>query len=411
MLPDQMHVIIIIMFSNNDDEIPELLPIEESEKPASEPNTTKLVNASARRVPLTIICGFLGAGKSTLLRRILTERHGYRIAVIMNEFGDTADIEAKSITVDGESTTLELANGCLCCSIKDSGAAAIEKLMQRQGAFDHILLETTAGMFWHNEEYIDAQSIGSENGIVLDGDHVSEPSENGGVDSKGPGESLRQIAGSDVIVLNKVDLVEPSTLADTEAAIKHVNAIAPIYRTVRAELDLSLILGIQAYSTGKHLHSSSSIDQIQRHDHDPFDVHEHPPPSSQVPHYVTRGISSLQISLPPLTPSQFVAFDVWIRTLLWEGRLVDGTYNPSELDDGVEIQVLRCKGLLVLTNGEQRVLQGVRSMYEILAVEDDDQNAKAEFTHAGKVVLIGKGLGNVVQRSLLSAVGSLNVMN
>ncbi|KAJ3740789.1 CobW/HypB/UreG domain-containing protein, partial [Lentinula detonsa] len=133
-------------------------------------------NPIAKRVLLTIICGFLGAGKSTLLRRIMMERHGYLIAVIMNEFGDTADIEAKSITVDGESTTLELANGRLCCSIKDSGAAAIESLTRKQGAFDRILLEATglvdpgpiAGMFWHNEEYIDVWSIGLENGIVLD---------------------------------------------------------------------------------------------------------------------------------------------------------------------------------------------------------------------------------------------------
>lgn len=153
-----------------------------------------------RVVPLTIICGFLGAGKSTLLkwvilyiifnladgtrRRILTEYHGYRIAVIMNEFGDTAVgfttnvpcvlsdqadgrilkvlstefsrciswwWSAKTInvssaddpTAENSEEFLELANGCLCCSIKDSGIAAIEKLMQRKGAFDHILLETT----------------------------------------------------------------------------------------------------------------------------------------------------------------------------------------------------------------------------------------------------------------------------
>ncbi|KAF9020922.1 hypothetical protein BDP27DRAFT_1439381 [Rhodocollybia butyracea] len=273
-------------------------------------------------------------------------------------------------------------------------------------------------MFWHNEEYIDVQSIGSETGIVLDGvvcvvdavfgtkqmqeDHAEpEPGENGEVDSKGPEETLRQIAGSDVIILNKVDLVERLTLA----AIKHANAIAPIYRTVRAELDLSLILGIRAYSTGRHLHSSSSTDHIEPHEHPP-----RPPSSTQVPHYVTRGISSLQVSLPPLTPSQLIAFDVWNHTLLWETRLVDGTYVPFKLEDGVDMQVLRRKGLLVLSNGEQRMLQGVRSMYQILAIEDDDQDGKAELTHAGKVILTG-GLGKVVQRSLISAVSTINVMN
>ncbi|KAE9405740.1 cobW-domain-containing protein [Gymnopus androsaceus JB14] len=381
---------------------------------------------AAKRVPLTIICGFLGAGKSTLLRRILTERHGYRIAVIMNEFGDTADIEAKSVTVDGESTTLELANGCLCCSIKDSGAAAIEKLMQKQGAFDHILLEATgladpgpiAGMFWHNEEYIDAESIGSENGIALDGvvcvvdavfglkqmeeDHATETKD--GDHSEEPGESLRQIAGSDVIILNKVDLVDSSILSATEAAIKHVNPIAPIYRTVRAELDLACILGIQAYSSGRHLSPptktwSNIMITTMTDDHE----HDHSSSSAAVPHYVKRGISSIQISLPPLSSSQLAAFDVWIRTVLWEERLPNGEPSSDSPSSDGGIQVLRCKGLFVLTSGEQHVLQGVRNMYEIIPLENDDHGTtKSEFPIAGKVVLIGKSLGEEVRRSLTS---------
>ncbi|KAJ4481936.1 CobW domain-containing protein [Lentinula aciculospora] len=400
------------------DEIPELVPAGQLSD----------VSPTAQRVPLTIICGFLGAGKSTLLRRILTERHGYRIAVIMNEFGDTADIEAKSITVDGESITLELANGCLCCSIKDSGAAAIEKLMQKQGAFDHILLEATgladpgpiAGMFWHNEEYIDPQSIGSESGIVLDGvvcvvdavfglKQMEEDHTNNGDDV--PGESLRQIAGSDVIILNKVDLVESSTVATIEVALKNVNPIAPIHRTIRAELDLGHILGIEAYGTGRHL-SALNDHHGHEHDHDHEHEHEHTGSSSAVPHYVTRGISSLQVSLPPLSATQFTAFDVWIRTILWENRLLelkpldDSTKNPQSKKSSTDssIDVLRCKGLLVLTSGEQHVLQGVRSMYEIIPVEDDDQSTRSEFPHAGKVVLIGKGLGEDVRRSLMSNV-------
>ncbi|KAJ3862725.1 cobW-domain-containing protein [Lentinula novae-zelandiae] len=402
------------------DEIPDLVPTEVNVPALSDKSLT------ARRVPLTIICGFLGAGKSTLLKRILTERHGYRIAVIMNEFGDTADIEAKSVTVDGESTTLELANGCLCCSIKDSGAAAIEKLMQKRGAFDHILLEATgladpgpiAGMFWHNEEYIDAQSIGSENGIVLDGvvcvvdavfglKQMEEDHSNNGDDE--PGESLKQIAGSDVIILNKVDLVQPSTLSAIEAAIKHVNPVAPLHRTIRAELDLAHILGIQAYSTGRHLPPPDDQNPPHDHDHDHEHEHEHTHSSfsAAAPHYVTRGISSLQLSLPHLSPSQFAAFDVWIRTILWENCLpeLEGTDTQSkESASKGNINVLRCKGLLTLTSGEKHVLQGVRSMYEIIPVREDDESTNSEFPFVGKVVLIGKGLGEDVRRSFMSNV-------
>ncbi|KAJ3830624.1 CobW domain-containing protein [Lentinula raphanica] len=410
------------------DDIPELIPTEEPEENQRSFNDKVSV---VKRVPLTIICGFLGAGKSTLLRRILTERHGYRIAVIMNEFGDTADIEAKSITVDGESTTLELANGCLCCSIKDAGAAAIEKLMQKQGGFDHILLETTgladpgpiAGMFWHNEEYVDAQSVGHEYGIMLDGvvcvvdavfglKQMEEDHSDAGGD--GPGESLRQIAGSDVIILNKVDLVDSSILAATETAIKYVNPAAPIYRTTQAELDISRILGLQAYSTGRQ-HLSGFHDQTSPHDHDHDHDHNHDHEqghaSSTVPHYVTRGISSLQVSLPPLSDNQFAAFDVWIRTILWENRLaevIDGVTSTSDstvqAQSKTSINVLRCKGLLILTSGKRHVLQGVRSMYEIIPVDDDDEAMKTEFPHVGKVVLIGKGLGEDVRRSLIANV-------
>lgn len=185
-------------------------------------------SSAPAKVPLTIITGFLGAvhvyhtrslklttvpsvqvlenqlcyssspsvirspdlakPSSRLHRYILTEQHGYRIAVIMNEFGDTADIEGvflhlksahPSLVTDdtsgrkievasGDSNDtsanseefLELANGCLCCSVKDSGAAAIEKLMKKRGRFDYILLETTgladpgpiASIFWSNED-------------------------------------------------------------------------------------------------------------------------------------------------------------------------------------------------------------------------------------------------------------------
>lgn len=297
--------------------------------------------------------------------------------------------------------------------------------MQKQGAFDHILLETTgladpgpiAGIFWHNEEYIDGASMGSEYGIALDGvvcvvdavfgmKQMAEDHATGTEDgAEEPGESLRQIAGSDVIILNKADLVEPSILSATEAAIKHVNPIAPIYRTIRAELDLTRILGIQAYSTGRQLPSHSK-DHVESHHDDDHD-HDHDHPSSVVPHYVTRGISSLQVSLPPLSSSQLVAFDVWIRTILWEGRLPNSQIaGESEISATSEnsIQVLRCKGLIVLASGEQHVLQGVRNMYEIIPIEDDDGATTVEFPAAGKVVLIGKGLGEDVRRSLVSSV-------
>ncbi|KAI0793163.1 CobW/HypB/UreG, nucleotide-binding domain-containing protein [Irpex lacteus] len=385
-----------------EDDIPEL--VETS--PAAGAEETKTV-------PLTIISGFLGAGKSTLIRRILSERHGYRIAVIMNDFGDTADIEAKTINVagpesaniEGSEEVLELANGCLCCSIKDTGIAAIEKLMQRKGAFDHILLETTgladpgpiASMFWQNEEY----SMGLGRDIHLDGvvcvvdavfgqQQIEEDHSEDGI-----GESLRQIACADVVLLNKTDVAPLERITAIEAQISQLNPTAIIHRTVRGEIDLKHLMGIQAYAarpqaipttaSGHHHHEHSEGEDCD---------HEHPQ-DTPVHHYELRGISSLQVSCSTLTPSRLEALDEWIRTVLWEGHL------PGETTPAQRIVILRCKGMFRDDTGKTHVLQGVRDMYEISTLEDGTQEEMG-VPDEGKVVLIGKGLDERVRESLVN---------
>ncbi|KIK44349.1 hypothetical protein CY34DRAFT_80001 [Suillus luteus UH-Slu-Lm8-n1] len=379
-----------------DDDIPTLIE-HEDQVPAPD-------SASTNRVPCTIISGFLGAGKSTLLRRILTERHGYRIAVIMNEFGDTSSIEAKTINISSEDDptaensqeVLELANGCLCCSIKDAGVAAIEKLMQRKGAFDHILLETTgladpgpiASMFWLNEEY--AAGLGRQislDGVVCVVDAVfgqKQMEEDHSVD--GIGESLRQIACSDVILLNKVDLTSEEQLRSTEELIQRVNPSAPIHRTIRGQIDLAHIMNINAYAGGiKGLRSAE-------HQHDDNDNHDHAGHTVPAKHYELRGISSLQVTLPTLSRHRLQELDEWIRTVLWENRIPDNDHQTGLS----ELKVLRCKGLFVMESGEQYVLQGVQSMYDLSLIEGDVTG----IPDSGKLVLIGKGLDDSVRQSL-----------
>ncbi|KAG6811371.1 hypothetical protein H0H92_007756 [Tricholoma furcatifolium] len=389
----------------SDDEAPALIEVE----------STSQLNGD--RVPLTIICGFLGAGKSTLLKRILTEKHGYRIAVIMNEFGDTADIESRTINVSSSpeeqsEEILELANGCLCCSIKDSGAAAIEKLMQRKGAFDHILLETTgladpgpiASIFWHNEEF--ASGLGRD--IALDGvvcvvdaffgkQQMEEDHSEDHI-----GESLKQIAGSDVILLNKADLVSPESLAEVEGLIRRINPAAPIYRTIRSDVDLSHIMGTGAFTAPPpitpaprspapgHIHNANC-----NHDHD----HAHAPEGVKSTHYELRGISSLQVSCPILSPTRFEALDAWIRSVLWDNRIPESSPDGAQTD----LLVLRCKGLITMDDGTQHVLQGVRSMYDMVEVERGSGN-DISLPQTGKIILIGKGLDDTVRRSLENAI-------
>ncbi|KAI0269861.1 CobW/HypB/UreG, nucleotide-binding domain-containing protein [Gloeopeniophorella convolvens] len=385
---------------SDDEDIPNLIePTPESE-PAADSD-----RPADHQVPLTIISGFLGAGKSTLLKRILTENHGYRIAVIMNEFGDTADIESRAINVSSTSDPyaetseefLELSNGCLCCSIKDTGVAAIEKLMQRKGAFDYILLETTgladpgpiASIFWRNEEF------NRRNGkdIILDGvvcvvdamfgrkqmeeDHTDE----------GIGESLRQIAAADVILLNKTDLVSPTDLRATEDLLFKINPAVTVHRTIRAEIDLKHVVNIRAYTSRDPLHLSTP--QHDNHDHgrdheDPDHVHS--------THYEVRGITSLQVNCSVLSPEQQIRLEEWIRTVLWDSHLPEhaaGAGSPT-------LEILRCKGIFGTRSGQTYVLQGVRSLYELEPLEGD----KFGLPEHGKLVFIGKGLDDVVRKSL-----------
>ncbi|KAF8742275.1 hypothetical protein AX14_005450 [Amanita brunnescens Koide BX004] len=334
----------------------------------------------------------------------------------MNEFGDTADIEAKTVNVSSPDDPgaerseefLELANGCLCCSIKDLGIAAIEKLMKRKGAFDYILLETTgladpgpiASIFWHNEEF--ATGLGQD--IVLDGvvcvvDAVfgkQQMEEDHSIDSLKIGESLRQIAGSDVILINKVDLVAPDILAETEQLVRNVNPAAPVYQTVRGEIDLKHIIGISAYApvlkvceqislTTEPLSHQSTCRKTSEDDH----FHKH---NTEATHYMLRGISSLQVTFPVLTRDQLDRFDEWIRNVLWENQL-------PRSNEQLEIQVLRCKGVFTLDTGEQYVLQGVRSMYELEKLDAVAEDILG-IPDPGKVVLIGKNLTDVVRRDL-----------
>jgi G3E family GTPase len=361
------------------------------------------------QVPLTIISGFLGAGKSTLLKRILTEHHGYRIAVIMNEFGDTADIESRAINVSSASDPfaesseefLELSNGCLCCSIKDTGVAAIEKLMQRKGAFDYILLETTgladpgpiASIFWRNEEF----NRGRGKDIVLDGvvcvvdalfgkqqmeiDHNEE----------GIGESLRQIAAADVILLNKTDLMSAADLQATEDLLSKINPVVTVHRTIRGDIDLKHVLNISAYTSSRALSYEGTPPQpSDDHDHASHDHEE--PHDGHGTHYEMRGISSLRVSCRVLSLEQQVRLEEWIRTVLWESQLPEHSGETH----GSPLEVLRCKGMFGTQSGQTFVLQGVRNLYELEPLVGDNVGLPEH----GKLVFIGMGLDDTVRKSL-----------
>ena len=199
----------------------------------------------------------------------------------------------------------------------------------------------------------------------------------------------RQIAGADVILLNKADLVTPEDLNLTEELIYQVNPAAPVHRTIKGDIDLKHIMGISAYTlppTARTAPKISSTDD--QHVHSEECDHSHDPST----HYEVRGISSLQVSCPVLLQTQFDRLDEWIRLVLWENRIPE---KSAEL----ELKVLRCKGAFTLDTGATFVLQGVQSMYEIGQLEGGEVMGIPE---SGKIVLIGKGLNNDVRQSLES---------
>ena len=269
-------------------------------------------------------------------------------------------------------------------------------------------------MFWQNEEF----AMGLAHDIHLDGvvcvvdavfgrqqmeeDHASD----------GIGESLRsvssraiqrvlmyrrQIAAADVILLNKVDLVSPEEADATESMIRGINPAAAFYRTVRGEIDLKHIIGVDAYASRQILDESRVLSRStcnHTHDHDHDHNHHHHDHAKAPTHYELRGISSLQIDCPKFTEEQMGRLDEWIRTVLWEKQLPGRSANASSA-----LEVLRCKGLFVTDTGELHVLQGVRSLYEISEVEQGGEE-ELGLPDTGKLVFIGKGLDEHVRRSL-----------
>lgn len=209
--------------------------------------------------------------------------------------------------------------------------------------------------------------------------------------------SIRQIAYADVVLINKVDLVSEEDTAKLMATVRTVNPSASVHHTIKGNIDLKHIIGIEAYSTRPLRDESVTVFGPPLHDQELHEGHDHghDDDSCAPTHYEVRGISNLKLIIPTLSPDQLERLDEWIRSLLWESKLPDvaGEQQP--------LQVLRCKGQIVTTDGGLHVLQGVRSLYEMTEVED----AGLGVPDQGKIVLIGKGLNSSVRENLALFLG------
>jgi G3E family GTPase len=207
--------------------------------------------ATASRIPVTVLTGFLGAGKTTLLNRILTEHHGQRIAVIENEFGEIGIDQALVVNADEE--IFEMNNGCICCTVRGDLIRVLGNLMKRRDRFDRILVETTgmanpgpvAQTFFVDE---DVRGDFILDGIVtvVDAHHIH-------LHLDDSSEAREQIAFADVIVLNKTDLVEAAQLAVVERRVRGMNAIARLLHGQRGDVPLAQVLDVGGFDLARAL--------------------------------------------------------------------------------------------------------------------------------------------------------------
>ncbi|KAH7382650.1 CobW/HypB/UreG, nucleotide-binding domain-containing protein [Phaeosphaeria sp. MPI-PUGE-AT-0046c] len=386
---------------DSDDEVPSLVqPEVNPATSAGDEQVPTLVadldDAHLSKVPITIVTGYLGAGKTTLLNYILTEQHGKKIAVILNEFGDSIDIE-KQLTVSDTNSTeaspipfVPLANGCICCSVKDVGVAAIENLMEQRGElFDYILLETTgladpgniAPMFWLDDglgstifldgivTLVDAKNVLKS----LDEGYGDENKKEEGHDEHGPllTTAHLQISHADVIIINKTDLVSEAELQQVVDRIRSINGLARIETTTKSQVPQleGLILDLHAYDkvTDADLKFASK-------------GHSHLDPT----------ITTTTITFPALAPTQVDAFDFFLRTILWEETLPNTTpERPFEIH--------RLKARIPVTDGRMLLIQGVRNIYDTNETKAPQEAGDKE----AKLVLIGKAVDQAPMKESL----------
>ncbi len=217
------------------------------------------------QVPVTVLTGYLGAGKTTLLNRILTEQHGKKYAVVINEFGELG--VDNDLVVDTDEEVFEMNNGCICCTVRGDLIRIVGGLMKRRDKFDGIIIETTGlanpapvAQTFFVDDTVRAKTRLDAIITVVDAKNVAARL----ADSA---EAADQIAFADVIVLNKADLVTPEELAATEASLRAINRYAVIHHATRGNVAIDELLNQGAFDLSRVLARVPDFLETDEHSH------------------------------------------------------------------------------------------------------------------------------------------------
>lgn len=362
-----------------------------------------------KRVGITLITGFLGCGKSTLIRRLLTETHNQRLVVVENEFGDTAEIEQAIVTQGVGKNALEefieLPNGCICCAAQDDLVDALTRLIQqRSGRFDHILVEASgladprpvAASFWV-DEFLEASLRLDSVVAVVDSVGIDSlfraraaSATTDGTDAINTPDraiALKQIAVADIVLLNKVDLLE----ADTRQAeidrlsdlLTSFGCVAKILPTTHCDVPLTHLLNVRAYETDAAV---STLEAALNHPPEKFRQGEHAHADGNLASTVTVTISGKAFSANLLTRM--------FGHLLWDVHEQQAEKNAME--------IWRMKALVVVEDEEYKwIYQSVHTLFDdmLSSVRSEDDAAQTS-----RFLFIGHHLNrDLLQTRLLQA--------
>jgi len=332
----------------------------------------------SEKIPVTVLTGYLGAGKTTLLNRILSEPHGRKYAVIVNEFGEIG-IDA-DLVVGADEEVFEMNNGCICCTVRGDLVRIIDGLMRRKGKFDAIVVETTglADPAPVAQTFFLDEAVGRRTKLdavvtVADARWLAHR-------LKDAPEAKNQIAFADVILVNKTDLVEAEELAEIEARIRGINPYARVHRTERCAVPLSEVLDRNAFDLDRILDLEPEFletdhDHAHGHDHDHGGHDHHHDHGSHhhggLRHYHDEEMQSLSVATDqPLSADKFFP---WVQDLVQKE-------GPN---------ILRCKGILSFKDDPDRfVFQGVH-----MILDGDHQRCwRDDERRESRVIFIGRNL-------------------